>query len=97
MVLISGFPTHVIRLNADRFPEVSFTQASRMRHYLEIRLARGSRGVIRDVIQLPAVHRVTTPDGALLCTITPGPAYAELEAIQQRAAAPAAPRGEPGS
>ncbi len=100
VVTISGFPTHVVRLNADRFNEVSFTPASRMRHYLEIRLARGSRGVIRDVMQLPAVYRVTTPDGALLCTVTPGPAYGELEALQHRVTAREetnGPRREPGS
>lgn len=85
VVTISGHPTHLVLLNAERFPEVSFTFPSQNRHYLHVRLARGPIEGIREVLAEPALHRVRTPDGAVLCTVTPGPAYAELEAIRHRA------------
>jgi hypothetical protein len=84
VVTISGFPPHVVQLDAERFSEVYFTQPYLMRHHLDIRLARGSIGDLREVTGLPALHQVRTPDGALLCTVSPGPAYGELEAIRHR-------------
>ena len=56
---------------------------SRNRHYLEIRLARGSIAGLRALEREPALHKVRTPDGAVLCTVTRGPAYGELEALQR--------------
>ena len=88
VMIVSGHPTHLVQLNAERFREVYFMFPNRNKHYLEIRLARGSVHDLRTLAREPALHQVRTPDGAVLCTVTRGPAYGELEALQR----PVAPR-----
>ena len=87
-ITVSGNPSHLVQLNAERFREVAFTYPSRNRHYLEIRLARGPISALREMARRPALYRVRTPDGAVLCTVTPGPAYGEFEALQRAAPPP---------
>jgi hypothetical protein len=88
-VTISGNPSHLVQLNAERFREVVFTDPSRQRHYLEVRLARGPVAAVKELAGETALYQVRTPDGAVLCTVLPGPAYGELEALRQRAGIPA--------
>jgi hypothetical protein len=86
VVTISGNPWHLVQLDAYRFPEVAFIPPGRNRHYLHIRLARGSVDGLRELMEQPSLYRVKTPDGATLCTVIPGPAYPEFEAIVHRTA-----------
>jgi hypothetical protein len=73
-VVVSGNPWHLVQLNAERFPELSFAMG---RHDLSIRLNRGSpKGMIELATREDALHRVQTPDGAVLCVVLPGPAFA---------------------
>jgi hypothetical protein len=52
-------------------------------HAFELVLSRGSRAEVTQLALRPdAVAHVTTRDGALLCTVLPGPAY------RRQAAAP---------
>jgi hypothetical protein len=83
-VAISGNPWHLVQLNAERFHEVYFTYPARNRHYLHVQLARGPIASLEDLARRPALYRVTTPDGALLCTVHEGPAFGELEALRPR-------------
>ena len=87
VVTISGNPSHLVQLNAERFHEVYFTYPSRRRHYLHVQLARGPVASLRQLAREQALYQVRTPDGAVLCTVTPGPAFSELEA-QHRTAVP---------
>jgi hypothetical protein len=84
-VTISGNPSHIVQLNSERFREVAFTYGSRNRHYLEVKLARGPVLALRKLASEPALHQVRTPDGAVLCTVVPGPAFGEFEALRPRA------------
>jgi hypothetical protein len=84
-VTISGNPSHLVQLNADRFSEVDFTYPNRNRHYLQLQLARGPAAAISKLAAEPALFQVRTPDGAVLCVVTPGPAYGELEATRRAA------------
>ncbi len=79
-ISISGNPWHLVQLNAERYPEVYFTPPQRNRHYLHIRLARGPAESLEELLVNRSLHHVRTPDGAVLCTVVPGPAFAELEA-----------------
>ena len=94
-VTISGNPAHIVQLNTERFREVTFTFPSRERHYLEIKLARGPVLALRRMAVQPALHQVRTPDGVVLCTVVPGPAYGEFEALR-RTRVPAASDGDSG-
>jgi hypothetical protein len=82
---MSGNPWHLVQLDAQRFHEVYFTPPQRNTHHLYVSLARGPIAALRDVAERPALHKVLTPDGVVLCTVTPGPAYGELEALRSRA------------
>ncbi len=84
VLIVSGHPAHLVQLNSERFREVSFTDLSRNRHHLHVRLARGSIAGLSELVEEPALHRVRTPDGVVLCTVSPGPAYAELEPLRHR-------------
>jgi hypothetical protein len=86
VVLVSGNPWHLVQLNAERFPQVYFTPPHLNRHYLNVRLARGPAAALRDLAAQPALHQVRTPDDVVLCTVSPGPAFHELEALRARAA-----------
>jgi hypothetical protein len=93
VVTISGNPWHLVQLDAERFREVSFTHPSSARHHVEVRLARGAIKSLRHLTNEPALYQVRTPDGALLCTVTPGPAFGEIEA--RRGAAREATQAKP--
>jgi hypothetical protein len=84
LILISGNPWHLVQLDAGRFPQVSFTPPQRNRHHVHVQLARGPIASLEALAQQPALHQVRTPDGAVLCTVTPGPSFGELEAIRRR-------------
>jgi hypothetical protein len=75
-----------VQLDSERFREVYFTHPSRNRHYFHIRLARGRIPALRKLAEEPALYQVRTPDGAVLCTVTPGPAFGEWEALRRPAA-----------
>ena len=77
-ITISGSPGHVVLLNTQRFARVGFSQESENRHHMYIDMARGLRADFRKLASEPALHRVTTPDGAVLCSVTVGPAYKDL-------------------
>jgi hypothetical protein len=77
-VRISGSPAHLVWLNAERFPEVEFTHASDERHHMYIDMARGDVISFRKLLTRPALYRVRTPDGAVLCTVAAGPAFRQL-------------------
>ena len=83
VILISGNPWHLVQLDAGRFPQVSFTPPNWNRHHVHVRLARGPIDSLEELAQQPALHQVRTPDGAVLCTVIPGPAFGELEAIRR--------------
>jgi hypothetical protein len=94
-VTVSGNPWHVVQGDARRFREVSFTFPEQGRHYLHIRLARGPIIGLRELLAQESLHQVRTPDGAVLCTVIPGPAYHEL--TSRRSGAGARPRDGAGS
>jgi hypothetical protein len=79
-VTISGNPWHVVELDAARFRQLAFTLPQRNQDYLTIRLNRGPiGGVIELANRSDALYRVTTPDGAVLCVVLPGPAFGQLQ------------------
>ena len=79
-IAISGNPWHLVQLNAERFPQLVFTPPNRGKHHLTVLLNRGSvKGVTELANQKDALYRVQTPDGAVLCVVLPGPAFAELQ------------------
>jgi hypothetical protein len=84
-IAVSGNPWHLVQLDAQRFHEVYFIPPHRNRHHLHVSLARGEAEAIRELAARPALHQVRTPDGVVLCTVTPGPAYGEFEALRSRA------------
>ena len=89
LITISGTPSHLVQLDSERFREVYFTYPSRNRHYFDIQLARGQVPALRKLVRDPALYQVRTPDGALLCTVRPGPAFAEWEALRRQTPGPA--------
>ena len=77
-IAISGNPWHLVQLDAERFREsLFFTAPFDRRHYLNVRLNRG--GVRELATREDALYRVQTADGAVLCVVLPGPAFAELQ------------------
>ena len=78
-VVISGEPWQVIQLDSERFHQLSFELPSRNRHQLDVRLARGSAESVGGLAGRDALYRVSTPDGAVLCIVEPGPAFADLQ------------------
>jgi hypothetical protein len=83
--IVSGRPLHIIRADASRYPRIAVTEREAGLHAFELVLSRGSRA---EVIQLAArpdvLARITTRDGALLCTVLPGPAYGQQAVIGGR-------------
>jgi hypothetical protein len=77
-VTVSGHPAHIVRLDAARFPQVKASDESENRHHMYIDMARGERAEFRELIQEPALYRVHTPDGAVLCSVTAGPELKNL-------------------
>jgi hypothetical protein len=79
-VTVSGNPWHLVELDAARFRQVAFTLPQRNQDYLTVRLNRGPIGNVKELAARPdALYRVTTPDGAVLCVVHPGPAFAQLQ------------------
>ena len=77
---ISGNPWHLVQLDAERFHEVSFAPPHRP-HHLSVHLNRGSAEAVSALAnRQDALYRVQTPDGAVLCVVVPGPAFAEVRA-----------------
>jgi hypothetical protein len=71
-ITVSGWPAHLVQLNAQRFPDLVF---DRRDHEMLIRLSRGTRQAVLDLARREdALHRVETPDGAVLCVVLPGSA-----------------------
>jgi hypothetical protein len=75
-----GLPDHLVLFNAARFPELIATANRADPHHLQIRLLRGS---VNDLLRLAnhtdLLHRVTTADGAVLCVVSRGPNFEELQ------------------
>ena len=84
---IAGDPEHLVSENLERFPELEFGEGSENRHHFEVKLVRGARHSLRTIVSNPALYRVETPDGAVLCTVRHGPALGELDEDRRRAAA----------
>jgi 4-amino-4-deoxy-L-arabinose transferase-like glycosyltransferase len=79
-VTVSGNPWHIVELDAARFRQLAFTLPQRNQDYLTIRLNRGPIGSVKELAARPdALYRVTTPDGAVLCVVHPGPAFGQLQ------------------
>lgn len=84
-VVVSGHRWRQMHLNAARLPEIVVSRPEARRHHLEIVLLRTTREEIARWRRHPGtVARVETTDGALLCTVVPGPAYQELQARLSR-------------
>jgi hypothetical protein len=78
-VAISGDPWPLVQLDAQRFPQLVFTTPNRGKHHLAVVLNRSSaKGVTALANREDALYRVRTADGAVLCVVLPGPAFAEL-------------------
>ena len=78
-IVISGNPFPLAQLNAARFPDLVFSPPNRGTHHLAVLLNRGSaKGVTELANREDALYRVQTADGAVLCVVLPGPAFAEL-------------------
>lgn len=78
-IVVSGEPSHLIQLDSERFHQLSFVPPSRNQHQIDIRLARGSAENVSGLAsRADALYRVQTPDGALLCVVEPGPAFAQI-------------------
>ncbi len=79
-VLVSGRRWPLMRLNDPRTPGVVVVPLREQRHHLEIvQLGRSRAYVIETALRRDILARVETADGALLCAVVPGPAWAELE------------------
>jgi hypothetical protein len=79
-IAVSGNPWHIVQLDSERFSSLYFTPPHRNRHHVGIYLARGSvEGVTGLATRTDALYRVRTADGAVLCVVVPGPAFAELQ------------------
>jgi len=79
-VVVAGHPSPLIQLNTPRVPDTDFAYLEEQRHHLEIVLVHGRRDDVLAVASRDdALARVTTADGAVLCALFRGPAWAELE------------------
>ena len=78
-IAISGVPWPLVQLDVQRFPQLVFTAPNRDKHHLAVVLNRGSvKGVTELANRADALYQVRTADGAVLCVVLPGPAFAEL-------------------
>ena len=92
-IAVSGWPAHLVELNARRFPEVTF---DRRNHELLIRLNRGTRQAVLDLARRDdALYRVQTADGVTLCAVLPG--SASMDPGPPGATSPEETADEPGS
>jgi len=88
-VRVWGRPDHLVQFNAGRFPALIVTPNGADPHHLQIRLLRGSVNYLLRLATNPeVVHRVTTADGAVLCVVSRGPNFEELERRLQAVSRP---------
>ena len=87
-ITMAGHPNHLVRQNAERYPEVIYVDDNQQRHQLYVRLIRGLRAEVRQMVARQALHQVTTPDGAVLCTIMAGPALDQFGRMAGRGGSP---------
>jgi hypothetical protein len=74
--IVSGRPLHIVRADAKRYPRIAVTEREAGVHAYDLVLSRGSRAEVIALAARPdALARITTRDGALLCTVLPGPTY----------------------
>jgi hypothetical protein len=82
-VRVWGRPDHLVQNNLRRFHALELASDKddpHNPHHLEIRLLRGPLNeVLRLATNPEVVHRVTTADGAVLCVVSRGPRFEELE------------------
>ena len=88
-VRVFGRPDHLVEFNAARFPALIVAPNRADPHHLEIQLLRGSvNHMLRLVTNPQVVHRVTTADGAVLCVVSRGSHFEELERRLQAVSRP---------
>jgi hypothetical protein len=80
-LIVTGYPPHLVMLDAQRFPELNFNYKAEGNYHVYINTARGSVKAFRDIAGEPSLHRIRTPDGAVLCNIEPGPALRNRPAV----------------
>ena len=79
-IAISGYPPHLVQHNAERFSQVFFIPPAQQKHYLTVHLNRGTANEVTELANRnDALYRVQTADGAVLCVVVPGPAFADLQ------------------
>lgn len=74
---VAGHPPQITRLDAARFRQLDFVDVTEQ-HELLLEVARGPIEKLRRFATEPALHRVRSADGAVLCTVTAGPAIRNL-------------------
>jgi hypothetical protein len=80
--IVTGRPLHIVRGDAARYPRITVTEREAGQHAFELVLLRGSRAEVLQLAARPdALARITTRDGALLCTVLPGPAFGQQAAL----------------
>jgi hypothetical protein len=80
-LIVTGYPPHLVMLDAQRFPELNFNHKAEGNYHVYINTARGPVKAFRDIAGEPSLHRISTPDGAVLCNIEPGPALRNRPAV----------------
>ena len=79
-VRVWGRPDQLVSNDVRRFPSLMLVPERDDPHHLEIRLLRGSVRELWFLASHPdVVHRVTTSDGAVLCVVSRGPDFDELQ------------------
>jgi hypothetical protein len=78
-IAVSGHRWRQMGANAGRLPQLVVRRPELAAHHLEIVLHRGSVAQVRQMIgRGDILDRIETADGATLCSVVPGPVYAEL-------------------
>jgi hypothetical protein len=81
---VYGRPSQIVSNNVRRFPSLILVHDGDHPHHLKVQLLRGSVREVRLLASHPdVVHRVTTPDGAVLCVVSRG-SYPEFEELLDR-------------
>ena len=78
-IVVSGHRWRLMHANAGRLPQLVVRRPELAAHHLEIVLHRGSRAQVQALLgRGDVIERIQTADGATLCAVVPGPAFAEL-------------------
>lgn len=78
-VIVDGSQWRMIGLNAARIPGLVVDESGDRRHNVEVRLLHGTPDEIREhAARGDRLASITTADGAVLCTVVPGPAFPAL-------------------